>query len=713
MVSDCQTAVMVRNYVKKKTFPEVNERDIQAALTDILVRKVPIRQAADLHGLNYATLHYRLQKYKAAARPTTDEATEGGTERHPPLPGIPMKYNSKYTANQVFTAEEEQLLEEYIIKCSRLNYGLTYLMIRKTAYEYAVHMGRCPKKWEENNLAGIDWLRSFMKRHKTLSLRKPENTSIARTTGFNKSNVDAFQANLLAVYEKYKFTPDMIYNCDETGIPTVVQAPSVVAKKGSKQVGQAVSTERGSMITMCAIVSAAGNTIPPVFIFPRARMHDTLMKGSVSGSLGLANSPSSGWMTSVLFYKVLEHIQKHTRCSKETPILLIMDNHESHCSLENVLYARDQGIVILTLPPHCSHRLQPLDVSVLGPFKKALSVVQNDWLVSNTGQKISIHELTGLCASAYDQSFTRKNILSAFKQCGIWPYSSTVFSEEDFACPIVNEISEEVSLNEIENGAGLIVNQTLTNELPNPSTSSQSCSSEGNKTKSPGPEVVRPYPNCIVQTKVKGRGKQPGKSRILTTTPEKNRLEQDMLQKLEREKKKEERKLNREIKAKRKLELKSNPVKPVKKTKTSKMIFTEVTSSESDCDSSVKFMESDDSPYHESFTDSDEDPESCVDSNMPKINPMLEKYYAIFYDINWYLGRVLDFPDEGLAKVKFLKMGLGNAYEWPKDDDIQVINNKYVFYGPIHLIGNGPFLIDEKCHRRIVTQYKLLKKSYS
>lgn len=148
------------------------------------------------------------------------------------------------------------------------------------------------------------------------------------------------QTSLLEVYNKYKFTPDRIYNCDETGIPTVVQAPNVVARKGSKQVGQAVSTERGSMITMCAIINAAGNTIPPVFIYPRARMHDTLMKGAVTGSIGFANCPSSGWMTSALFYKILEHIQNHTKCSKETPILLIMDNHETHCSLECSLCKR-------------------------------------------------------------------------------------------------------------------------------------------------------------------------------------------------------------------------------------------------------------------------------------------------------------------------------------------------------------------------------------
>lgn len=706
---------MVRNYVKKKTHPEVDEREVEAVLIDVVQNKMPIRQAAAVHGLNYATLYYRLQKQKAIIpseqRPT--EANEVDEESRPEVPLKPVsKYQSKYTANQVFTEEEEQLLEDYILKCSSLNYGLTYHLIRKTSYEYAAHLGHCPRKWEEKQIAGIDWLRLFMKRHNKLSLRKPENTSIARTTGFNKLNVDTFQANLKEVLEKYKFTPDKIYNCDETGIPTVVQAPNVVARKGSKQVGQAVSTERGSMITMCAIINAAGNTIPPVFVFPRARFHDSLMTGSVTGSIGLANSPQSGWMTSILFYKVLEHIQKHTSCTKESRILLIMDNHESHCSLENILYARDNGIVILTLPPHCSHRLQPLDVTVLGPFKRALSVTQNDWLVSHPGQKIVISELTGLCSQAYDQSFTRKNIISGFKQCGIWPYSSTVFNEDEFACAPVNEKTSQHG--NVDNASNeTLVEQTigLTDRLTTISVeaSSPSCSFTQNQSISPGPEVVRPLPTYIVKSGGKGRGgKQPGKSRILTATPEKNRIEQAILEKQERERKKMEHKIERQVKAKKKLEMSSKPKPRPKKPKLNPL----PDSSDSDFESVPEYMESDDSPYNESFSDGNSDasyPE--LETNFPKINPILEKYYAIYYDISWYLGRVIDFPDEGETKVKFLKMGLGDAYDWPKDDDIQIIKNNFLFYGPINLIGNGPFYIDDKCRRRISNKYKQLKRN--
>jgi len=65
------------------------------------------------------------------------------------------------------------------------------------------------------------------------------------------------------------------------------------------------------------IISFVGNTVPSVFIFPRARFHDSLMFGVPPRSLGLVYSPQSSWITGPLFLRVLEHVKKYTRSSKE------------------------------------------------------------------------------------------------------------------------------------------------------------------------------------------------------------------------------------------------------------------------------------------------------------------------------------------------------------------------------------------------------------
>jgi hypothetical protein len=93
-----------------------------------------------------------------------------------------------------------------------------------------------------------------------------------------------------------------------------------------------------------------------------------LVINATEGSIGHVNCPTKGWMTDPLFLKVLQHIRQNIRCSKEEPILVLLDNHENHYKLASILYCRQNG-VICTFPPHCTHQLQPLDVRAIGPFK--------------------------------------------------------------------------------------------------------------------------------------------------------------------------------------------------------------------------------------------------------------------------------------------------------------------------------------------------------
>jgi hypothetical protein len=66
---------------------------------------------------------------------------------------------------------------------------------------------------------------------------------------------------------------------------------------------------------------------------------------------------------------------------KEDPALLILDNYESHLSVTAINVAKENGIVMLTLPPHTSHTLQPLDRTVFGPYKAYYNACLNDWLL--------------------------------------------------------------------------------------------------------------------------------------------------------------------------------------------------------------------------------------------------------------------------------------------------------------------------------------------
>jgi hypothetical protein len=46
-----------------------------------------------------------------------------------------------------------------------------------------------------------------------------------------------------------------------------------------------------------------------------------------------------------------------------------------------------EGVVMVTFPPHYTHRLQPIDVAVMALFKAKYAVAQNNWMVADPGRR--------------------------------------------------------------------------------------------------------------------------------------------------------------------------------------------------------------------------------------------------------------------------------------------------------------------------------------
>ena len=189
---------------------------------------------------------------------------------------------------------------------------------------------------------------------------------------------------------------------------------------------------------MCACVNATGNALPPAFVFPRVHFKAHMLKGAPTGILGL--SCSSGWMNSDVFPEVLKHFIGPMAVSKQNPGLLILDNHSSHIGLEVINVAQKNGLTILTFPPHCSHKMQPLDVCVLGPFKRFYNKFADAWMTSHQGQLITIYDVAELAGAAFNKAFCMKNIISAFKSTGIFPFNPNIFTDDMFLPAEVTDV---------------------------------------------------------------------------------------------------------------------------------------------------------------------------------------------------------------------------------------------------------------------------------
>lgn len=192
------------------------------------------------------------------------------------------------------------------------------------------------------------------------------------------------------------------------------------------------SGERGILVTLALAVSASGVCLPPFYVFPRRKFNSAFLAAAGDGADGAANP--SGWMSGEQFQEFLKHFARHSRPSVGSPVLLIMDNHESHVNIAGIDFCKENGIIILTLPPHTSHKLQPLDISVFGPIKRYFNAACDNWmrLPLHATKTITIYDISGIAREPIKQGASINNIQSGFRKSGIWPFNDQNFSEIDF-----------------------------------------------------------------------------------------------------------------------------------------------------------------------------------------------------------------------------------------------------------------------------------------
>ena len=161
-----------------------------------------------------------------------------------------------------------------------------------------------------------------------------------------------------------------VWKMGESRITSVHQPGKVVASKGVRQLAKMTSGDRGTTMTVICGGSAAGAYLSPFMIFPRKRMVDQLCAPPQS----VGHASASGWTDAGLFLKWMEHFVLYINASTQNRHLIVLDEHHSHKTMDGVNYARAHGIELITLPPHCTHKMQPLDRCFFKSLKSAYNV---------------------------------------------------------------------------------------------------------------------------------------------------------------------------------------------------------------------------------------------------------------------------------------------------------------------------------------------------
>jgi len=120
--------------------------------------------------------------------------------------------------------------------------------------------------------------------------------------------------------------------------------------------------------------------------------------------VGKANR--TGWMTEEMFTKWFSHfISVVQPKSRFQPVILLVDGHCSHTRNVEVLeMAKANNVVILVFLSHCTHRLQPCDVSFFRSLKASYDDKAQTWLMNHPGRAITEAEMISIFAEAYGRA---------------------------------------------------------------------------------------------------------------------------------------------------------------------------------------------------------------------------------------------------------------------------------------------------------------------
>lgn len=215
---------------------------------------------------------------------------------------------------------------------------------------------------------------------------------------------------------------DRIWNCDETGLNFEHVPVRVVAEKGQRSVVGKTSN-KSSNLTIMACVNGAGDKMPPMIITKgktSKSLHGFRTMDAPDGSVWAYQE--SGWMTDSIGEQWFDEVfLKH--CGPQRPQLLVLDGHSSHETLAIIERAIEENITLMSLPPHCTHYLQPLDRSLFGPFKKAYNAICSDFMSENPLHVVNKWSFPSLFNKAWETALCKENIVSGFSSCGIYPFN--------------------------------------------------------------------------------------------------------------------------------------------------------------------------------------------------------------------------------------------------------------------------------------------------
>lgn len=325
---------------------------------------------------------------------------------------------------QALHPAEEASFAEWIRKMQRWNWPTRVEQVRYMAEEILKENG------SGIQMLSLDWPMRFVKRHPDLKTKFVPPIDKDRVLAQDPR----FLAHWFQLYQElcleHSIKTENQYNMDEKGFMAGVTGKvKVMISKYEKKEHTSQPGSR-EWVTLIECISQSGQALPPYMIFKAKHFQNTWFK-ALNGQKGYISVSDNGWTSNEIGLKWLTDCFHPNTVNEGTQErgeyrLLCLDGHASHISSRVLEFALKERIILLCLPPHSTHILQPLDIGVFCPLavnyrNTVMAACDMDRHYSVRKEEFIKHYMT-----ARQMTFTPEIITSAWRKSGLLPYNPDV-----------------------------------------------------------------------------------------------------------------------------------------------------------------------------------------------------------------------------------------------------------------------------------------------
>ncbi|GFR68237.1 kinase D interacting substrate of 220 kDa [Elysia marginata] len=332
----------------------------------------------------------------------------------------------------IFSESEETNIATRLKQWKDQGMKYTRLDVVKMASEYAIHLGKRP----QGRPLTVKWFRSFLTRHPECYIRKSRRVKTERPERQHFNQLDAILSR-----HGMKESPHCIFSLVELPLNVLKNGTEISAMvdsmgpqdlslngKSSGMNGTSKSHRKFSFlgkvpssILFCG--SAAGQALPPFFIFSGKTLDKTLLTGATPGAGGMA-CPAGRATSEVLVSFLREHFLSQAPGRSGDTLVLLLDANLGRCLSQAAL---DLGsafkVVFVTGQASLNPQLHPMAVGCCNTFHRELCYELQKPLYASETPAISAASICEFLCRLYHRNMSAENLHASFRKAGIYPFN--------------------------------------------------------------------------------------------------------------------------------------------------------------------------------------------------------------------------------------------------------------------------------------------------